>query len=84
MPYDRPTWDPTAVLFALEPKEGYFTLSKPGSIKVNKEGVTSFTENKNGNQFYLMTPDLAGKQKILSRFIELVNAVPKSIPDKRK
>ncbi|MEO5648989.1 MAG: hypothetical protein ABIR03_03580, partial [Ginsengibacter sp.] len=65
-------------------KEGYFTLSKPGSIKVNKEGVTSFTENKNGNQFYLMTPDLAGKQKILSRFIELVNAVPKSIPDKRK
>ncbi|MEO8720599.1 MAG: nucleoside hydrolase [Ginsengibacter sp.] len=83
MPYDRPTWDPTAVLFALEPKEGYFTLSKPGSIKVNKEGVTSFTENKNGNQFYLMTPDLVGKQKILSRFIELVNAVPKSISEKK-
>ena len=31
MPYDRPTWDLTAVLYAVRPDEGYFSLSEPRS-----------------------------------------------------
>lgn len=84
MPYDRPTWDLTSVLFAMEPKQGYFKLSEPGSIKVSKEGFTSFTENKKGKHFLLMAPDLAGKRRILSRFIELLCAIPKINTDKQK
>lgn len=77
MPYDRPTWDLTAVLFAVEPEQKYFTLSKPGSISVNKSGYTSFSENKNGRHFYLLTPDSTGRHRVLSRFIQLVYATPK-------
>ena len=31
MPYDRPTWDLTAVLYAVRPDENYFSLSLPGN-----------------------------------------------------
>ena len=31
MPYDRPTWDLTAVLYAVRPDDGYFSLSRAGS-----------------------------------------------------
>ncbi|WP_084148759.1 nucleoside hydrolase [Arenibacter latericius] len=74
MPYDRPTWDLTAALFAIEPERGYFTTSNPGLVRVNEEGYTRFTEDTNGTHFYLMLPDSTAKNRILSRFIELINA----------
>lgn len=37
-PHDRPTWDPTAVLFAVNPTRGYFVLSPPGSVTVEDNG----------------------------------------------
>lgn len=84
MPYNRQTWDLTAVLFAVEQKQGYFNVSKPGSLSVTNEGYTSFSEDTNGKHFYLMNPDSAGRSRILSRFIELVNAIPKSAAEERK
>lgn len=84
MPYNRQTWDLTAVLFAIEPEQGYFTISNPGLVKVNEEGYTSFSEDTNGKHFYLMNPDSAGRSRILSRFIELVSAIPKSTAEERK
>src|SRR5690348_10831020 len=41
MPYDRPMWDPTAVLYAVRPDS--FSLSPPGRITVDDEGRTHFT-----------------------------------------
>ncbi len=31
MPYDRQTWDLTAVLYAINGEQPYFTISKPGT-----------------------------------------------------
>src|ERR1039457_4635300 len=42
MPYDRQTWDLTAVLYAVRPGGGYFELSAPGRITADDAGRTSF------------------------------------------
>ncbi len=76
MPYDRPTWDLTAVLFAIEGEKPYFTISKPGTIQVDEKGYTSFTENSNGNRQYLeVTPQQAASIK--THFINMITAKPK-------
>lgn len=58
MPYDRPTYDLTSVLYAIRPGRGYFGLSKPGQFKINKLGKLEHTVKPDGNQQYLtLTPD---------------------------
>jgi inosine-uridine nucleoside N-ribohydrolase len=75
MPYDRPTWDLTAVLYAVRPDAGYFGLSAPGTVTVDDTGVTHFVESSNGKQRYLtVTPEQ--RQKVLSAMIELASAPP--------
>jgi inosine-uridine nucleoside N-ribohydrolase len=53
MPYDRETWDLTAVLHAVRPNRGYFDLSEPGEIEVDDELVTQFTSSAAGRRRYL-------------------------------
>jgi purine nucleosidase len=53
MPYDRPTWDLTSVLYAVRPEGGYFGLSQPGKIEVDDKGVTSFRPRPDGKHRYL-------------------------------
>jgi inosine-uridine nucleoside N-ribohydrolase len=48
MPYDRPTWDLTSVLYAVRPDRGYFGLSEPGIVEVDDKGVTTFRPRPNG------------------------------------
>ena len=79
MPYDRPTWDLTSVLYAVEGQENYFTLSQPGTITVEPLGGTLFTPVANGQHRYLMA-DSTQKANIVARFLELIP----SIPAKRK
>ncbi len=73
MPYDRPTWDLTSVLFAVRPEGGYFGVSKPGTITVLDDGMTRFTESATGKHRYL-TLDPAAKQKILATMVGLASA----------
>jgi inosine-uridine nucleoside N-ribohydrolase len=47
-PHDRPTWDPTALLYALYPDRGYFDLSPPGNVTVEDNGATWFRPGKEG------------------------------------
>lgn len=54
MPYDRPTWDLTAVLYAIEPDGGHFELSVPGVIEIDKAGFSHFVPDENGQHRYLM------------------------------
>jgi len=54
MPYDRQTWDLTAVLYAARPDSGYFDLSQPGKMVVDSEGRTSFQPDPNGRHRYLI------------------------------
>jgi inosine-uridine nucleoside N-ribohydrolase len=53
MPYDRPTWDPTAVMYAVRPDRGYFSLSAAGSVTVDAQGKTIFTPGPDGRHRYL-------------------------------
>src|ERR1017187_4718684 len=54
MPYDRQTWDLTAVLYALRPGGGYFDLSAPGRITADDAGRTSFRPEAGGKHRYLV------------------------------
>lgn len=58
MPYDRETWDLTAVLYAVRPESGYFGLSQPGTVHVDDQEITQFTSAEAGRHRYLtVTPD---------------------------
>ena len=48
----RPTWAQTSVLFVLRPEEGrgYYTLSEPGDVDFDDDGVTRFTANPKGKR----------------------------------
>lgn len=76
MPYDRPTWDLTSVLFALEPNSGFFGLSERGNVSVDEKGSTTFTPDAKGNCRYLtVTPEQ--QERIKNYFIKLVCKQPK-------
>ncbi len=78
MPYDRPTWDLTAVLYAIEGVQPYFHISNKGSIAVDEKGYTTFTENAGGNRQYLeVTPEQGALIK--KHFIALITAKPKHL-----
>ena len=57
MPYDRPTWDLTAVLYAVRPDDGYFSLSPLGTITVLPDGGSRFDASAGGNHRYLLLTD---------------------------
>ena len=56
-PYDRETWDLTAVLAALRPAAGYFTLSEPGRVVVDDRGMTRLEPAAGGRDRYLTVND---------------------------
>ncbi len=70
MPYDRPTWDLTAVLYALRPDSGYFNVSAPGRITVDEQGQTHFEESAEGRHRYLILTD-AQKARTLEALVLL-------------
>lgn len=57
MPYDRPTWDLTAVLYAVRPEAGYFGLSRRGAATVDDAGGIRFTDDPSGRHRYLTVDD---------------------------
>ncbi|MFC5454874.1 nucleoside hydrolase [Prosthecobacter fluviatilis] len=63
-PHDRPTWDPTSVLYAVLPERGYFDLSPPGTVIVEDDSATLFRANKKGkgnHRFLVMSPEQASR-----------------------
>ena len=53
MPYDRPSWDLTTVLYDLRPDRGYFDMSAAGEVIVSPAGVTTFQPSPQGKRYYL-------------------------------
>jgi purine nucleosidase len=53
MPYDRPSWDLTTVLYDLRPDRGYFDISQPGDVTVSPDGVTRFQPDAQGRRYFL-------------------------------
>lgn len=64
-PHDRPTWDPTSVLYAVLPDRGYFNVSPPGRVTVDDDASTWFRPGKKeapGKHRYLsMTAEQAAR-----------------------
>jgi hypothetical protein len=59
-PHDRPTWDPTALLYAIYPDRGYFDLSPAGNVTVEDNGATWYRPGKDGkglHRFLVMSPE---------------------------
>jgi inosine-uridine nucleoside N-ribohydrolase len=75
MPYDAPSWDMTAVLYAARPQENYFQLSAPGRISVLDDGRTKFLPAADGKHRYLML-DPAQKDRIIQAYTEIASAKP--------
>jgi inosine-uridine nucleoside N-ribohydrolase len=70
MPYDRPTWDLTSVLYAVRPDSRYFNLSAPGRVTVDEKGQTHFAEAANGPHRYLIL-DPSQKARALEALVLL-------------
>jgi inosine-uridine nucleoside N-ribohydrolase len=79
-PHDRPTWDPTALLYAVYPDRGYFSLSPRGWVKVEDNGATWFTRDKKDqakHRFLLM--DAGQTEKVREAVIQLSVAPPSGL-----
>jgi len=76
MPYDRPTWDLTSVLYAVRP--GMFGVSEPGRITMLEKGRTAFTPDPQGLHRYL-TANQAQRDQALALMTELVPAPPSHV-----
>lgn len=74
MPYDRPTWDLTSVLYAVE-GPSYFNISPAGKIDITDQGVSAFIPNENGDQHYLMV-DSVQAENIKQHFIQIISRQP--------
>lgn len=78
MPYDRPTWDLTAVLYGVRPDRGYFGLSEPGWIKVDEEGKTRLEPAADGRHRYLIADDMQ-RARVLEALMYLASQPPDRI-----
>lgn len=75
--HDRPTWDLTSVLYAVEPD--LFRLSENGIVKLaDDKGSVVFEKDKNGTHRYFLMPTDAEIEKIKNRYRKLCSFVPKN------
>jgi inosine-uridine nucleoside N-ribohydrolase len=51
---DRPSWDLTAMLYALEPDGDHFGLSDPGEVTIREDGVSVFHPCAGGRRRHLL------------------------------
>jgi hypothetical protein len=70
MPYDRETWDLTAVLYAARPDRDYFGLSPAGDVQVDAKGTTVFKRNAKGKHKYMTLTPLQ-RARTLEAMVEL-------------
>lgn len=75
MPYDAPAADLAAALYAIRPKENFFQLSEPGTVRVLDDGRTQFTAAAGGKHRYLIV-DPAQKDRVIRTYVELTSAKP--------
>ena len=63
-PHNRPTWDPTALLYAVYPECGYFALSPSGTVTVEDNGATWFrpaSDGKGRHRYLAMSGEQAAR-----------------------
>ncbi len=76
-PHNRPTWDLTSVLQAIRPDRGYFDASHRGHVSIADDGLTTFSENENGRDRYLIIRD-EQKGRTTEALVQLSSQPPKT------
>lgn len=75
MPYDRPTWDLTSVLYAVRSDRGYFDLSPSGHVEFTTEAKSKFVCDPAGkHRFLVLKPQ--EKRRVEEALIELASQPP--------
>jgi len=75
MPYDRPTWDLTAVLQAIRPGRHYFGLSETGALHVGEDNYAAFTPGGHNRHRYL-TANAAQIERVREALVMLASQPP--------
>jgi len=75
MPYDRPSWDLTSVLYAVRPDRGYFGVSQRGTIRVNDESATRLEPAPNGRHRYLTVSE-SQRVRVREALVQLASQPP--------
>jgi len=78
-PHDRPTWDLTSVLYAVFPDRGYFDLSPPGAVTVEKDGFTRFQPKAGGRDRFLIMSALQAA-RVREALVQLSSQPPRRLP----
>ena len=78
MPYDRPTWDLTSVLYAVRPEHS-FQVSEAGLMDVTDDGRVHFTRHEQGLHRYLQATQRQSAI-LLAAMVELATMPPKHLP----
>ncbi len=77
-PHDRPTWDPTALLYAVYPERGYFELSPAGTVTVEDNGATWYRPSRDGKGLHRYLVMSAGQaERVREAIVQLSVAPPK-------
>lgn len=76
MPYDRPTWDLTSVLYVMGGVD-LFNKSERGTVQVN-ELESIFTPHADGRHIILSVDSEDQKDKILKSFVDIMTTKPKN------
>lgn len=74
-PHQRPTWDLTAALYAVFPERGYFGLSNAGSVTIENDGFSRFTETPGGRDRFLKI-DAVQIARVREAFVQLCSQPP--------
>ncbi|MCA9264270.1 MAG: nucleoside hydrolase [Planctomycetales bacterium] len=74
-PHDRPTWDLTAVLYAVRPDRGYFDVSPAGRVHVADDGLTTFQTDEQGRDRYLIIRE-SQKSRTTEALVQLSSQPP--------
>jgi len=74
IPQDRPCWDLTAVLYAVEGDE-WFSTSEPGLISIDNEGYSVFTPDSSGRHRYLKV-DSKQAEGAKNRLVDIITTKP--------
>ena len=74
MPYDWPSWDMAAMLYAVHPDKGFFQ-TRTGTIQARDDGGIEFIQSPNGPH-HALAVDPAQKDKTLQTIIQIASAKP--------
>ena len=82
MPYDCPTLDMAAMLYAIHPESEFFEASSPGTIQIADNGSLDFVPGSEGKHRSLQL-NAARKDELLKQYITVASAKPVPPPARR-